>query len=101
MNKKYLVFSIVLWIGFFTFTYFISPDALWSKIVFFLILLSSLLATTYIFSKDHCLNIFISLYITSLFLLRFLHQLFFMNFIFLTCLFICLFFLCYRKPEQK
>ena len=37
MNKKYLVFSIVLWTGFFTFTYFVCPDVLWSKIIFFLI----------------------------------------------------------------
>jgi hypothetical protein len=101
MNKKYLAFSTIIWIFFVTFVYFISPDALWSKILFFLILSFGFFTTTYVFSKNNCLNIFISLYLTSLFLLRFLHQLYLMNFVFLSCLFICLFFICYRDPKVK
>lgn len=97
MNKKFIYFSIIFWLIFGIFINLVAPVYLWTKILFFLIVLSCFLSTVYVFSKNHCLNLIISFYFLSLLLLRFFHQLFLMNFVIITCLFICLFFIFYKK----
>ncbi|MFA5532122.1 MAG: hypothetical protein WDA13_00795 [Candidatus Shapirobacteria bacterium] len=97
MNKKFVYFSIIFWLGLVAFINFIAPTSLWAKITFFLILISCFVSTCYIFSKNHCLNLSLSFYLFSLLTLRFFHQLFLMNFVITTSLFIVLFFIFYKK----
>ncbi|MFA5749954.1 MAG: hypothetical protein WC895_01890 [Candidatus Shapirobacteria bacterium] len=97
MNKKFIFFSIIFCLILVIFVNLITPVSVWSKIVFFLIIFSCLVSIFYIFSKNHCFNLSITSYLTGLLLLRFFHQLFLINFIFLTCFFICIFFIFYKK----
>lgn len=99
-SNKFVYFSVFFLIIFLVFINFVSPISVWSKILFFLIILSMFVSVSYVFSCKHCLNLSISFYLFSLLLLRFFHQLFLMNFIILTCLFICLFFI-FDKPIVK
>jgi len=99
-SKKFVYFSVIFWLFLITFINLVAPTFIWSKIIFFLILISCFVSTIYIFSKNNCLNLSISFYLFSLILLRFFHQLFLMNFIIITCLFICLFFI-FDKPAIK
>jgi hypothetical protein len=101
MNKKYLFLSLISWLFFIVFIIFVSPDFLVAKIVFFILLFLCLFTTAYIFPKKHCLNLFVAIYLLSLSLLLFLHQFYLLNFVFLTALFICLFFMFYKRPPQK
>ena len=97
MNRKFIYFSIFFWLTLIFFIIFISPEFLWSKISLFLLFFSSLISTIYIFSKNHYLNVFISLYFVSLLILQFFHQFFVINFILITGLFISLYFIFDKK----
>jgi len=100
MNKKFIYFSIIFWLGLIAFINLVTPTSLWSKITFFLLIFSCFISTIYIFSKNHCFNLSISLYLLGLLILRFFHQLFLMNFVLLTGLAICLFFIFYKKEAK-
>ncbi|MDD4937549.1 MAG: hypothetical protein PHX34_00805 [Candidatus Shapirobacteria bacterium] len=100
MNKKFVYFSIIFWSGLISFVNFIAPVSLWAKITFFLITISCFISTSYIFSKNHCLNLSLSFYLLGLLILRFFHQFFLTNFVLTTCLFICLFFIFYKKETK-
>lgn len=100
MNKKYLIFSLISWLIFVAFIIFISPDFLWSKITFFVLLFFSLATTAYIFPKKHCLNLCVAVYLLSLVLLQFFRQFSILNLVFTTALFVCLFFIFYKKPKN-
>jgi hypothetical protein len=100
MNKKYLIFSAIFWIGLICFINFVSPDSLWSKIVFFILLFFCFFTTAYIFPKKHIINLFIALYLLSTVLLQYFRQFSILNFIFTTALFVCLFFIFYKTPKK-
>jgi hypothetical protein len=100
MNKKYLVFSFISWLILIAFVIFISPEFLWSKIVFFVLLFFCFFTTAYIFPKKDIINLFIALYLLSTVLLQYFRQFSILNIVFTTALFICLFFIFYKKPKN-
>jgi hypothetical protein len=100
MNKKYLIFSAIFWIGLICFINFVYPDFLWSKIVFFVLLFFCFFTTAYIFPKKDIINLFIALYLLSTVLLQYFRQFSVLNLIFTTALFVCLFFVCRSKSKK-
>jgi hypothetical protein len=99
-KSRFFYFSIIFWVILILFINLVTPTSLWSKITFFLIVFSALVSSFYIFSKNNCFNLLFSLYLIGLLLLQFLNQLFLMNFIFITCLFIVFFFIFYKKESN-
>ncbi|MDD4027229.1 MAG: hypothetical protein PHO75_03500 [Candidatus Shapirobacteria bacterium] len=99
MNSKFFYFSLSFASIFLIFVNTVSPDSLWSKIVFFFIIFCGLLSISYIFFQKHKLNLILSFYLLSLILFLFFHQFNLLNLIILTALLITIIFL--TKSEKK
>jgi hypothetical protein len=79
MNHKFFYFSLLIWSIFLWFINYVSPQFLWAKILFFVIIFAGFLSLTLIFSRNYFLSFLISFYITFIFLLQSFRQLSIIN----------------------
>ncbi len=99
MNKKFFYYSLSLASIFLIFVNFVSPEFLWSKIIFFFVIFCFFFSVVCIFSQKYKLNLFLSIYLILLILFYFFHQLNLLNFCILTGIIITVIFLI--KNDQK
>lgn len=79
MNHKFFYFSLLIWSVFLWFINYVSPQFIWAKILFFVIIFAGFLSLTLIFSRNYFLSFLISFYITFIFLLQSFRQLSIIN----------------------
>jgi len=93
MNHKFFYFSILIWSVFLLFINYVSPQFLWARIMFFVIIFAGFLSLNFIFSKNYFLSFLISFYLTSIFLLQSFRQLSIINLVIIALLFGLIFFI--------
>jgi len=99
MNKKFFYYSLTLASVFLIFINLVSPEFLWSKIIFFFIIFVFSFSVLCILSQKYKLNLFLSVYLILLVLFYFFRQLNLLNFSILTGIIITAIFL--TKNDQK
>lgn len=100
INWHFFYYSLALASGFLFFVNLVSPEFLWSKIIFFFILFCFFFSILCIFSQKYKLNLIKALYLLSIVLLLFFHQSSILNLIVLTfILIIALFFTHNKNPK--
>lgn len=93
LENRWFVLSILFWLIFFAFINTVSPSPIIAKILFFVILFLSVFCSILVFTPNIKISLLISLYLTFLVLLLFVHQFSLLNLILLSALFVAIFYL--------
>jgi len=101
INLHFFYYSLTLASAFLFFINLVSPEFLWSKIIFFFIIYCFSFSSLCIFSQKYNLNIIKALYFLSLVLLLFFHQFNLLNFIITTFLLVIILFLSNSNKNTK
>ncbi|MFA6184844.1 MAG: hypothetical protein WCT51_03045 [Candidatus Shapirobacteria bacterium] len=97
MNKKFSYYSLTLASIFLIFINLVSPELLWSKIIFFFIIFCFFFSTICIFSQKYLASLIKAIYLTSLVLLLFFQQFNTINIILISIILIVFLFLISKK----
>ena len=101
INLHFFYYSLTLASAFLFFINLVSPEFLWSKIIFFFIIYCFSFSFLCIFSQKYGLNIIKAFYFLSLVLLLFFNQFNLLNFIITTVLLVIILFLINPNKNNK